>query len=118
MTSIFNDSGDVQTVNTLNNGAISDLPDDAVIETNALIGKQGPRTLSIGKLPLGVKGIVQLMKNMEELVIEAAVTGDTHYLYQALLINPLVRDEALAETVMNELLEAHKDDLPQFYKNV
>lgn len=115
MTSIFNNTNDIQTVNTLNNGTISDLPDDAVIEVNALIGSQGPRPLSIGKLPLSVKGIIQLMKNFEELVIEAAVTGNKHLVYQALVINPLVREEQLAETLLNDLMEAHKNELPQFY---
>lgn len=58
------------------------------------------------------------MKNMEELVIEAAVKGDRERLYQALVINPLVREETLANDLMEELLEAHKEDLPQFYQQV
>jgi len=116
MTSIYNNTGDVQTVNVQNNGTISDLPDEVVIETNALIGASGPRPISIGALPLSIRGIIQLMKNVEELVIEAAIKGDRERLYQALLINPLVREEALAKDLMEDLLEAHKEDLPQFYQ--
>ncbi|WP_099302829.1 6-phospho-beta-glucosidase [Bacillus sp. Marseille-P3800] len=116
MTSIYTNKGDVQTVNVQNNGTISDLPDDVVIETNALMGADGPRPISIGALPLSIRGIIQLMKNVEELVIEAAIQGDRERLYQALLINPLVREEALAKDLMEDLLEAHKEDLPQFYQ--
>lgn len=118
MTSIYTNKGDIQTVNVQNNGTISDLPNDAVIETNAVMGAEGPRPISIGALPLSIRGIIQLMKNMEELVIEAAVKGDRERLYQALVINPLVREETLANDLMEELLEAHKEDLPQFYQKV
>ncbi|AIC93047.1 6-phospho-beta-glucosidase [Shouchella lehensis] len=118
MTSIYTNKGDIQTVNVQNNGTISDLPNDAVIETNAVMGGEGPRPISIGTLPLSIRGIIQLMKNMEELVIEAAVKGDRERLYQALVINPLVREETLAKDLMEELLDAHKEDLPQFYQQV
>src|SRR5699024_3256811 len=44
--SIHNDKKDIQTVNTLNNGAIPSLPNDAVIEVNCVITKHGPKPVS------------------------------------------------------------------------
>ena len=58
MDSIYNDRGDIQTVNTLNRGTIRDLPDDAVIEVNAVITKSGPRPIAIGSPPLPINGLI------------------------------------------------------------
>ncbi|UFT99616.1 6-phospho-beta-glucosidase [Radiobacillus kanasensis] len=115
MDSIHNNKGDIQTVNTSNNGAISDLPDEAVIEVNCVITKDGPKPIAVGSLPGTVKGITLQMKAFEELVIRAAISGNYNDAYTALVMNPLVADEKRSKDVLDELLEAHKDHLPQFY---
>lgn len=117
MDSIYNNRGDIQTVNTLNNGAIPDLPNDAVIEVNCVITKQGPQPIVIGELPASVKGIIHQMKSFEQLVIRAAISGDYNLAYTALLMNPLITDEKLAKVMLDQLLEAHKEFLPQFKLN-
>lgn len=117
MDSIYNNRGDIQTVNTLNNGAIPDLPNDAVIEVNCLITQQGPQPIVIGDLPASVKGIIHQMKGFEQLVIRAAISGDYNVAYTALVMNPLITDEKLAKVMLDELLEAHKEFLPQFKLN-
>jgi len=114
MESIYTNKGDIQTVNTLNNGAISDLPDDAVIEVNCVITKDGPKPIAIGALPNTIKGITLGMKAFEELVIQASISGDYNDAYRAFLMNPLLADEKLSKIVLDELLEAHKAYLPQF----
>lgn len=117
MDSIYNNKGDVQTVNTMNNGAIPDLPNDSVIEVNCVITKQGPQPIVVGELPVSIKGLVQQMKGFEQLVICAGLTGNYHDAYTALLMNPLITDEKLAKVILDELLDAHKELLPQFYSN-
>ena len=60
------------------------------------------------------------MRAMEELTIEAAVTGDYATALQAFTTNPLIPGTEIARKVLNELLDAHKKYLPQFkeyYKN-
>ncbi|CAM4180010.1 6-phospho-beta-glucosidase [Lederbergia lenta] len=116
MDSIHNNKGDVQTVNTMNNGAIPDLPTNSVIEVNAVITKDGPKAIASGHLPLNIKGITIQMKAFEELVIEAAISGDYLKAYEAMVMNPLVQNEKKAKILLDELLEAHKDYLPQFQK--
>lgn len=114
MDSIYNNKEDIQTVNTRNDGAISDLPDDAVIETNCVITKNGPKPVATGSLPHMIKGITLQMKAFEELVIRASLTGNYNDAYTALMMNPLVADEKRSKDVLDELLEAHKSYLPQF----
>ncbi|WP_028777739.1 6-phospho-beta-glucosidase [Shimazuella kribbensis] len=114
MDSIYNNTGDVQTVNIFNQGATTGLPNDSVIEVNALITKDGPKPITVGELPLSVRGIIQQMKAFEQLVIEAAISGEYLKAYQAMIMNPLVPSEKKAKILLDELLEAHKDYLPQF----
>lgn len=114
MASIYNDQKDIQTVNTLNKGAIPELPTNAVIEVNCVITKQGPQPVVVGELPKEIKGSIQQMKAFEELVIEAAVTGEYHQAYTAMLMNPLIENEKDSKILLDELIEAHKMYLPQF----
>lgn len=114
MDSIYNNKNDIQTVNTQNHGTVTDLPNDAVIEANCVITKDGPKPISIGKIPTPVKGMIQNMKAMEELTIQAALSGIYEDAYNAFVMNPLIQDEKKAKVLLDELLEAHKSFLPQF----
>ncbi|SFM14406.1 6-phospho-beta-glucosidase [Gracilibacillus orientalis] len=114
--SIYNNKEDIQTVNTFNDGAIAELPNDSVIEANCLITKNGPKPIAIGSLPAQVKGDILQMKSFEELVILASISGDYNQAYQAFIANPLIKDERKVKSLLDELLCAHKECLPQFNK--
>ncbi|ABR36146.1 MULTISPECIES: 6-phospho-beta-glucosidase [Clostridium] len=112
--SIYNNKGDIQPVNTKNNGAIEGIENDSAVEISCIITKDGPKPIAMGKLPVSVNGLVQTIKSFERLVVEAAVEGDYHKALLALTINPLIPSEKMAKILLDELLEAHKDYLPQF----
>lgn len=118
ITSIYNDKGDIQPVNTRNNGAIASLPDDSAVEISCVITKDGPKPITVGDLPVAVRGLVQQIKSFERIAAEAAVTGDYDKAVLALTINPLVASDILAKQIVDEMLEAHKEHLPQFFKVV
>ncbi|KAF1305528.1 6-phospho-beta-glucosidase [Candidatus Enterococcus willemsii] len=105
-------------VSTKNNGTVPDLPADCVVEVMAYVGADGARTVAFGELPTAEKGWLQVMKAMELLTIEAAVTGDYGTALQAFTINPLVPSGETARRVMNELFIAHKAHLPQFKETI
>ncbi|GIP12292.1 6-phospho-beta-glucosidase [Paenibacillus macerans] len=113
---IYNNKGTRMVVNTRNRGAISDLPYDSAIEITSMITAHGAEPVHFGAFPSAQRGLLQLMKAMEELTIEAAVTGDYPTALQAFTLNPLVTSGDVAKVVLDELLEAHKEHLPQFYK--
>lgn len=115
--SIYNDKRDIQIVNTRNNGAILDIDPDSAVETNCVITRQGPIPLASGHLPVAINGIVQEIKTFERLTAEAAVTGDYDKALLAMTINPLTPSDAAARELLDELLEAHKEHLPNFFKN-
>src|SRR5699024_9020092 len=114
MDSIYNDKRDIQTVNISNNGAISDLPDDAVIEVNSTISKEGLEPVPVGSLPEAIKGLILHMKAFESYVIKASLSGNYNDAYTAMIMNPLVADEKLSKTLLDELMHAHQSYLPQF----
>ncbi|MGX8834071.1 6-phospho-beta-glucosidase [Amedibacillus sp. YH-ame6] len=114
--SIYNDSGDIQYVDVRNNGAISNLPDDSAVEVACRITADGPKPLATGELKVQINGYVQMMKSFERMVVDAAIRGDRNLAITALNLNPLCPSDALANIVIDELLEAHKDYLPQFKK--
>jgi 6-phospho-beta-glucosidase len=116
--SIYNDKRDIQPVNTRNNGAIASIPDDSAVEVNCIITKDGPKPISVGDLPVAVRGLVQQIKSFERVAAEAAVTGDYNTALLAMTINPLVPSDKVAKVILDEMLEAHKEYLPQFFQKV
>ncbi len=112
--SIHTDRRDIQCVDTPNRGALSDLAAESVVEVSCVIGADGPRPLPIGSLRPELRGLLQQVKAYEELTIKAAVTGDRGAALQALIANPLVPSAAAAKRILDDLLEAHADHLPQF----
>ena len=114
ITSIYNDTRDIQAVDVRNNGAIQGIPNDSVVEISSIITKDGPKPLNIGELPIGINGLIQEIKTFERLTIEAAIEGDYGKALLALTTNPLTTSDKVAKVVLDELLEAHKDYLPQF----
>lgn len=116
--SIYNDKRSHMVVSTRNNGAISDLPDDVVVEVSCIITANGPVPISWGGFEPSSRGLLQLMKDMELTTIKAAVTGDYDTALQAFTLNPLVPSGKIAQTILNEMLVAHKKHLPRFQKKI
>ncbi|WP_371068899.1 6-phospho-beta-glucosidase [Sediminibacillus sp. JSM 1682029] len=116
--SIYNNRGDIQPVNTRNNGAISGIPAESAVEVNCVITKDGPKPIQVGELPVPVQGLVQQIKSFERTAAEAAVTGDYRTALLAMTINPLVPSDTVAKQILDEMLEAHKAHLPQFFETV
>ena len=114
--SIYNNTGDIQYVDVKNNGAIADLPLDSAVEIACRITSDGPQPIATGELKLPISGYVHMMKTFERMVIEAAVSGDRDLAVAALNLNPLCPSDEIANKVVDELLEAHKEYLPQFFK--
>lgn len=114
--SIYNDKHDIQVVNTVNRGAIHNFEKNETVEVSCVITKDGPIPVEVGSLPKAVNGLIQQIKSFEIAGSDAAVSGDRKKALLALMINPLVMSQKTAEIVLDEMLEAHKEYLPQFFK--
>ncbi|AMO57596.1 diacetylchitobiose-6-phosphate hydrolase [Endozoicomonas montiporae] len=111
---LYNDTGAINVVNTMNKGAISNLPDDAVVEISSVIDSAGAHPLSQGRLPENQIGLASSVKAYEQLAIDAAVKGDYGMALQALVANPLIPSAKVAKLILNDILEQNADYLPQF----
>ncbi len=114
LASIHSNAGDIQYVDVRNRGAIADLPYDSAVEVACRITASGAEPLATGRLNPRIAGSVHMVKGFERLVVEAAVTGDRNLAVAALAQNPLCPTESVAVSVVDELIRAHKDYLPQF----
>ena len=65
-----------------------------------------------------VRGMVQIMKAMEETIIEAALTGNYNKALEAFQINPVVRHGKCAQELLDEMLVANKKYLPAFAEKI
>jgi 6-phospho-beta-glucosidase len=112
--SIYNNKKTEMVVNVANNGAIPDLPNDCVVEVSAVITTHGAETLTWGAFDPGPRGMLQQMKAMEQMIIEAALTGDYGKALHGFSLNPLIPSGSLGKEIFDQLLIAHKNYLPQF----
>ena len=87
-----------------------------MVEVTCLITGNGPVPFNFGSFAPQQRGLLQLMKSMELLTEEAAVTGDYGTLLQAFTMNPLITSGNQSKAMLDEMLSAHKKYLPQFFK--
>ncbi|MFI6321914.1 6-phospho-beta-glucosidase [Nonomuraea sp. NPDC050556] len=110
--SLLGDRGDVQVVNTRNNGTLSFLADDAVIEVPARITAAGAVPLPVEPLDPLYAGLVAGVSAYEELALQAALYGGADRVRNALLAHPLVGQEAVAAELTGLLLDNNRGFLP------
>ena len=115
MASLHAGTGDVQVVDMRNDGAVPGLPDDAVVETTAVVDASGAHPLPQRPLPPEMLGLVQHAKAYERLAVKAACSGSRDDVVRALLANPLVGQYPLAADLADELLAANREHLPRFF---
>ena len=87
---------------------------DAVVETMGTAGPMGAQGFAVGSLPRGIAGHLKKLVEMQEMVVDAALTGDRKLALEALLMDPLVKEFSSAKKMLDQLLRATKKYLPQF----
>jgi 6-phospho-beta-glucosidase len=110
--SLLNDTDDVQVVNTLNNGTLPFLPDDAVIEVPAVIGAGGARPLPVAPVEALYSGLISHVTAYEQLALDAALHGGAERVFNALLAHPLVGQISIARQLTDKLLAHNAAYLP------
>ncbi|OMC95698.1 alpha-glucosidase/alpha-galactosidase [Paenibacillus sp. FSL R5-0636] len=103
--------------NTVNNGVISNLPDDAIIEAPGYVDRNGISMPLVGELPLGPAAVCNVSISVKRLAVEAAVHGDDKLLRQAFMMDPLVGAVCNPKEIwqmVDEMLVAGEQWLPQY----
>ncbi len=105
--------------NVLNNGLIDNLPGDACVEVPCLVDGSGVTPCHVGRLPVQLAAMNMTNINVQLLTIEAAVTKDRNYIYQAAMLDPHTAAElniADIKAMCDELIAAHGEYMNGFRK--
>jgi alpha-galactosidase len=103
--------------NVANTGLVTNLPPDACVEVPVWASKKGLSPVHVGALPPSVAVLTGLTSQLEEMIVEAAITGDPRLVFQAIAHDPLTASMlSLAETqnMVNDMFAKNADYLPQF----
>lgn len=94
-------------VNMPNQGQVSNLPIQAIVETNAFITRNSVKPIFSGALPKGVEMLAARHVSNQEAVAEAGLTKDTGLAFQAFLNDPLVKiDRNDAEQLFDDMYQS------------
>ena len=107
--------------NVMNNGCITNLPDECVVEVPGYIDANGVNIPKVGDLPLGCAAICSQSIWVQRLSVEAAVSGDIRLLRQALLMDPLTGAVCTTPEIMqlaDEMLIEEAKWLPQYAEEI
>lgn len=99
-------------INTANQGAVTNMREDAFLELLCDIDMDGPRPRPVGEMPRGLRAMQEVVLDTHELTAEAIATCNLALLRRALLTDPLVNSIADADALIKELLEAEREALP------
>ncbi len=112
---IISNSGHIELqANLPNEGQIQNLLEGAIVETPALVNHNGISPVMVGDLPEGLAALCNIQILVQELAVEAGVSGDRDLALQAILVDPVVHDMEAGKRAFEYLMEAHVDLLPQF----
>ena len=103
--------------NRVNNGTITNLPDDCVVEAPGFVDIFGINMPSIGDLPLGCAAMCMSNITVQRLAVEAGAHADINLLRQAMMMDPLVGAVCNTKEIwqmVDEMLIALEQWLPQY----
>lgn len=113
--SLMLDRLDTQVVVTRNGASLPDLPPDASVEVPCVVGAHGVTPLSMGPLPETIRALCQQAKAWESATVKAGVSGSRRDARFAMMVNPLVPSYEVAAALVDEMLDANRQYLPQFF---
>jgi alpha-galactosidase len=103
--------------NVPNTGLITNLPPGACVEVPVFVDRAGFHPVHVGALPAQCVTLTHVSVMVEEMAVEAALTGDPRLVFQAIAHDPLtaaVLSLAEIKEMVSEMLQQNRDYLPQF----
>ena len=98
-------------------GLITNLPDGVCVEVPVVANRRGLNSIHVGALPPQLAALVNTSVAIEEMAVEAALTGDPEMVYHAICYDPLtaaVLSLAEIRDLVKAMLKKNKAHLPQF----
>jgi 6-phospho-beta-glucosidase len=103
MEAIATDAETLLICNVANRGSLPFLDRRAVVEVPSIVGGAGPQPLAVGEsLPDHARALVEAIKAVERVTIEASLSGSTSLAIKALALHPLVPSVNTAREIFGE----------------
>ena len=96
--------------NVQNAGLIDNLPLGCCVEVPCLVDRNGVQPTRVGSLPPQLAALMRTNVNVQELTVEAALSGKREHVYHAALLDPHTAaelDPVQITTLVDDLLAAH-----------
>jgi alpha-galactosidase len=103
--------------NVLNRGLIDNLPPGCCVEVPCLVDRNGIQPVRVGSLPPQLAAVIRTNVNVQELTVEAALTGKREHIYHAAMMDPHTAAELSLDQIwslVDDLIAAHGDWLPKY----
>ncbi len=103
--------------NVRNDGYITNLPQGCCVEVPIFVDARGLHPVRVGDLPIQCAALNQSNVTVQQLAVEAALTGNPDYAVQAMAMDPLTSAVCTLKEIRymtREMLEAEAQWLPQF----
>jgi alpha-galactosidase len=103
--------------NVPNHGLIDNLLEGCCVEVPCLVDGNGIQPVKVGELPAQLAALNRAKINVQSLVVEATLTGDTEAIVHAVMLDPLTAAVCTLDQIREmvaEMFEAQKHWLPQF----
>ena len=112
--SLQRDERKLFSVNMPNQGQAPYLPAHAILECNAVAVGGGFAPVMADELPASLVAKLQSKIAAIEITVDAALSGSRDLMLEALLADGTVADPDVAVKLRDDLLDAHRQHLPQF----
>lgn len=93
--------------------AIANLPKDAIVEVPVRVNRSGVHGVQVGPLPEAIAALCQRQIAIQNLLVQAYHEGSRNLLLQALTLEPVVDDLSRAKEMMDVMIRAQADHLPE-----
>ena len=103
--------------NVPNRNLITNLPEGCCVEVPCLVDANGIQPTYVGALPTQLAALNRTNINVQELIVEAALTGKEDAVHHAVMLDPLTAAVCTLPQIhdmVTELLSAQEPWLPQF----
>jgi alpha-galactosidase len=104
-------------LNVKNTGLITNLPDGCIVELPCLVDASGIQPLFLGDIPMQCATVCRSSTSVQEMAVEAALTGDKQLVRLAVMTDPLTAAVSTPERVwamVDEMFDALAPWMPQF----
>lgn len=96
-------------LNVPNNGAITGLKDDDIVEVSCVVDGEGIHPVPMGEMPEGAYLLTRTIKRYERLASQAILQKSKTLAVEALATHPLIGSYPLAIKLVDAFLEAHHE---------